>query len=87
MSKNKKIISLSIDPDLHDTLIDLKKKRGESVSKIVTDLVERFVGIAASDEEIVPVVLKIPAHLREDPESMQQWLDCRTKAVIKCLCT
>ena len=86
MSKNKKIISLSIDPDLHETLVDLKKKRGESVSKIVTGLVDRFVGVVASEEEIVPVVLKIPAHLREDPVAMKEWLDRRTEAVVKCLC-
>lgn len=76
MSKNKKIISLSIDPDLHEALVELKKKRGESVSSMVTGLVDRFVGVLDNmdgDDEVVPIVLKVPEEAN-DEAAKEEWL-------------
>lgn len=75
MSKNKKIISLSIDPDLHEILVKLKKKRGESLSSMVTNLVDRFVGILEvmeEGDEVFPLLLKVPEKIT-DEVAKEEW--------------
>ena len=80
-----KIVSLSIDPEMHETLKTSAKKLGTSVSKLVRDLVDKHLNLVVNDDEDIPVILKIPIHLKEDPEGLEQWLNAKTKAIAKAL--
>jgi len=85
MSKNKKVVSLSIDPALHDSLVELKKKRGEPVSKIISDLVEKYVHImnestGNGEKNVLFSVINLPNDLKGENEK-SEWIAKRKKSV------
>lgn len=85
MSKGKKqdIVSFSMPMDMQQKLKRVKEKKGiKSVSKLIRDLVDRYV---TEDDDVVPVVLKVPTQLRGNPEALRQWLDNRIPSVITAL--
>ena len=84
MSKNKKIISVSIDPDLHELLVDLKKKRGSSVSNILEGLAEKFIDLLDSvegDHEVIPLIVEIPEDVKGEP-AREEWVIKKEKAIV-----
>ncbi len=82
MNKTKNILSLSMEPEMQELLKKHAKKKGISVSKLVRDLVEKFL---VTDEEVVPVILKIPNQLKGNEEALQKWMDARSNAIVKAL--
>jgi hypothetical protein len=84
MSKNKKVMSIAIVPDLHEELKRYARRKGVSASEYVGNLVEQAVKLNIDDdpmvigkpidEEVVPVVLKIPSAIRQDAEQLKKWL-------------
>lgn len=77
-------MSIAIVPDLHEELKRYARRKGVSASTYVGNLVEQAVKLNIDDdpmvigkpidEEVVPVVLKIPSVLRHDGEQLKRWL-------------
>lgn len=93
MSKNKKVMSIAIRPELHDELKKFAKRKNMSASSYVGDLVEQAVKLDPDDdpvvigtpvdEEVKAVVLKIPVHLKSDPEQLKKWLSVQVTNLYK----
>lgn len=61
----------------------VKEKKGyKSVSKLIRDLVDKYV---SEDDDVIPVVLKVPAQLRGNADALRQWLTNRVPAVVTAL--
>jgi len=84
MNKKLNIMSLSIESDMQDKIKEYAKSRKVSVSKLIRDLVEKYL---INEEDVFPIILKVPTKLKEDPESLQKWLETRVGAIVKALST
>ena len=92
MAKNKKVMSIAIEPELHDELKEYSKKKGLSVSSYVGVLISKAVKLSIdddplvvgkpADEDVVPVILKIPGSLKGDKEGLKSWLDTQTGVLV-----
>ena len=127
MSKKTNIMSLCIEPEMQDTIKKHAKLKGVSFSKVVRDLVDKYLfvddllkpqvesqidldvqdkikkyaelkGITFSklvrdlvdkylvvDESVIPVIIKVPVHLRGNQENLQKWIDAKSTAIVKAL--
>jgi len=82
-AKKNNIMSLSLDPDTQDKLrLHAKQKTNGNVSKLIRDMVDKFLVL---EDDVIPVILRIPIHLKGDQENLKTWLDTRVNAVIKAL--
>jgi hypothetical protein len=83
MTKKNNIMSLSLDPDTQDKLrLHAKQKTNGNVSKLIRELVEKHLVV---DDDVIPVILKIPIHLKGDQENLTKWLEPRVQQVLKAL--
>lgn len=92
MSKNKKVMSIAIEPDLHDELKSYARKKGLSVSAYIGALVGKAVKLSIdddpivigkpADEDVVPVMLKIPANLKGDKVGLETWLTAQVTGIV-----
>lgn len=82
MNKKLNIMSLSVEPEMQDKLKRYAKTRDVSVSKLVRDLVDKYL---VAEEDVIPVILKIPTKLRGDAENLQKWMDMKSAAIVKAL--
>jgi hypothetical protein len=79
-------MSLSIDPELQDYIKTCAKEDGVSYSKLMRDLVIKYLVekdkwvMVEKTKEHIPVVLKIPVELRGD-ERLRDWLQSRADAI------
>mgnify|MGYP003695137403 CR=1 FL=1 len=78
-------MSLSVEPDQQDLLKISAKKLGISVSQLVRDLVDKHLTLLCPEDSEIPVIIRIPANLKGDPEGLKQWLDTKTGAIVKSL--
>ena len=95
MSKNKKVMSIAIKPELHDELKKFSKRKGLSASTYIGNLVEQAVKLNIDDdpmvigkpmdEDVVPVVLKIPAVLRSNPDKLRAWMEVQANGIVKAM--
>ena len=95
MSKNKKVMSIAILPDLHDELKRYAKRKAISASVYATNLIEQAVKLNIDDdpmvigkpvdEDVTPVVLKVPTALRSDADRLQQWMTAQGNALVKAM--
>ena len=93
MSKNKKVMSIAIMPDLHEELKRYSKRKGMSASSYVGGLIEQAVKLNIDDdplvigkpidEEVTPVVLKVPVAYKSDPEQLQKWLTVQMNGILR----
>jgi len=82
--KNKISMSVALRPDLQDEVKKIAKIKGLSLSEYVGKILEEAVKIdpndemvvfsKSMDEDILPVVLKVPMILKNDPEKLEKWL-------------
>lgn len=80
----KKVMSLSIDPELQDELKAAKKRSGyDSVSAILCDLAARHLDLVVNDGEEIPVILRVPSELRGNREGLEQWFSMKTTAIVE----
>lgn len=82
MNKKLNIMSLSVEPEMQEMLNRHAKKKGVSRSQLVRDMVEKYL---INEDEVVPVILKIPSHLKGDAEGLRKWLDQKASAIVKAL--
>lgn len=95
MSKNKKVMSIAIRPELHDELKKFSKRKGLSASTYIGNLIEQAVKLNIDDDpmvigkpvddEVVPVVLKIPASLKSNPDKLRQWMEIQSNGIVKAM--
>jgi hypothetical protein len=79
------IMSLSVKPDVQELLKTSAKKLGWSVSELVRILVQRHLSLVVNESTEIPVILRIPAALRGDPEQLRYWMSVRTDKIISVL--
>lgn len=95
MSKNKKVMSIAIRPELHEDLKKISKRKGLSASEYIGNLVEQAVKLNPDDDpmvigkpvddEIIPCLLKIPVGLKASPEKLKQWMDVQSAGIVKAM--
>ena len=85
--KKLKIMSLSIEPEMANLLTTSAKKAGCSRSELIRDLVEKHLSLLVNEGEEIPVILKIPTHLKEDEKALRDWLAVKSEALVKAICT
>jgi hypothetical protein len=82
MTKKLNIMSLSVEPEMQDKLKRFAKAKEVSVSKLVRDLVDKYL---VAEDDVIPVILKIPNKLKGDQESLQKWMEQKSAAIVKAL--
>lgn len=81
-----KIMSLSLDPEMHDLIKSSAKKLGhKNVSQLIRDLVSKYLDLLVNDTEDTPVIMRIPKKIRDNPEDLRAWLRIKTEAIEKAL--
>jgi len=88
MSKETKvkIISLSLEPEMHEMIKDSAKKLGhKNVSQLFRDLVYKYLGLLVNESDDIPVIIRIPGALRDDPEKIREWLRFKADAIADAL--
>ena len=83
--KKHKIMSLSVEPEMHDLLKSSAKKLGIGVSQLVRDLVREHLDLIVNDGEEIPVILRIPSELKGNPEELKKWLEIRLERICQAL--
>ncbi len=91
--KNKKVMSMAIQPELHDEVKKAAKRKGQSTSEYIGNLVEQALKLNPDDEprvigkpideDIKQIILNIPTGLNAD--QLKQFLDVQAAGIIKAL--
>lgn len=77
-----KIVSLSLDPEMHETIKEASTKLGhKNVSQVIRDLVSKYLGLLVNENDDIPVIIRIPAEVSEDPVRLRQWLRAKSEAI------
>ena len=67
--------------EMQQKLKRVKEKKGyPSVSKLIRDLVDKYVH---EDEDVELVLLKVPVQICGNGETLQHWLQSRVPAVVQ----
>lgn len=95
MPKNKKVMSIAIKPELQDQLKDYARRKGQSLSAYLGSIAEQVIKLNIDDdpmligkpidEDVIPVVLKIPAVLKSNPEKFKQWMEVQSNGIVKAM--
>jgi len=92
--KNKKVMSIAIEPELHDNVKEYVKRKGLSASEYIGDLIKKgvkinidddpmVIGVSNDGRDVLPVVLKIPSQFKGNKESLTEWLNTQSSAIVK----
>lgn len=83
MNKKINIMSLSLDPETQEKLRShAKQKTSGNVSKLIRDLVDKYLVV---EDNVIPVIIKVPLEMKGDPASLQKWLELKTQGIVKAL--
>lgn len=86
MPKETKIVSLSLDPEMHDLIKSSAKKLGhKNVSQLIRDLISKYLDLMVNEKDDVPVIIRIPGELKGNYKDMKKWLDVKCEAISKAL--
>lgn len=85
MNKKSNIMSLSVEPEMQDHLKKVAKRKQVSVSKLVRDLIEKYLPDDDGTEQVDTVILKIPREVRQDPVKLKEWMEIRCAGIVKAL--
>ena len=83
--KNTKVMSLSVKPEMQSLLKVSAKQVGCSVSELVRRLVDRHLELVTKDDDVIPVILKIPSQYKGDSAGLKAWLDLKVGGIVKAL--
>ena len=76
-------MSLSLDLDTQDKLkLHAKQKTNGNVSKLIREMVDKYLVV---EDNVIPVILKVPIDLKGDRDNLQKWFEAKTQAVVKAL--
>ena len=80
----RKPISFSMNPDLHDRLVDVSAKLSNtaksvggkkiSVSQVVSFLVEKFIVFVEKDKGTMSIIVEVPIDACKDSASFKMWI-------------
>lgn len=76
-------VTFSLNEAKQTKLKAFAKQKGLSASKLVGDLIDKYL---IGGEEIV-VILRIPANLRNNEDTLRKWLNVKTEAIVKTICS
>jgi hypothetical protein len=83
MNKKINIMSLSLDLETQEKLrLHAKQKTSGNVSKLIRELVDKYL---VTEDNVIPVILKVPIALKGDQENLQKWLELKTQGIVKAL--
>jgi predicted DNA-binding protein len=87
MSENKlKIMSLSLDSEMYERVKESSKKLGhKNVSQMIRDLISKYLDLLVNDNDDIPIILKIPSNLKDNPNELRVWLNSKVEAVVKAI--
>ena len=83
--KNTKVMSLSVKPEMQSLLKVSAKQVGCSVSELVRRLVDGHLSLVTKDEDVTPVILKIPNQFVGDAEGLRTWLGVKVNGIVHVL--
>ena len=77
--KKVNVMSLSLDTETEDKLkLHAKQKTNGNVSKLIRDMIDKYLIV---EDNVIPVILKIPIDLKGDHDNLKKWLETKTQAV------
>lgn len=80
MPKETKIVSLSLEPDMHELIKSSAKRLGhKNVSQLIRDLVSRYLDLMINERDETPVIIRIPNELKGD--KLKHWLHAKSDAI------
>lgn len=87
MSENKlKIMSLSLDENMYNLVKDSSKKLGhKNVSQMIRELISKYLDLLVNDKDEIPIIIRVPGELKDEPEKLRSWLSSKTNAIVKAL--
>lgn len=81
MSKAK-IVSVSLDPEMHEAIKSASKKLGhKNASQVVRDLISKYLGLLVNETDEIPVIIRIPGSLVGDEGRLRSWLAAKAEAI------
>lgn len=81
-----KIMSLSLDPEMHEKIKNSAKKLGhKNVSQLIRDLVSKYLDLLVNENDDIPVILRIPNDVKDSPEQLRSWLKIKSDAIANVL--
>ncbi len=84
--KKIKIMSLSLEPELHEHIKNSAKRLGhKNVSKMIRELISNYLDLMVNEGDETPVLLKVPNEIRNDEEELKKWLSVKVEALSKAL--
>jgi hypothetical protein len=79
MSKKMHPMSLSISPEMKEIL----DKKAAAKNQKTSDFIRRLIGyFNLENDDIKPVVLQIPSEAMESRETLEQWLNQKSNALL-----
>lgn len=79
----KSNMSLSLAAEDADKLrLYAQQKTDGNVSKLIRDLMEKYL---MCEDDVIPVILKIPVNLKGDSEGLEKWMAAKSSAIVKAL--
>lgn len=80
--KKVKIMSLSLEPEMHELIKESAKKLGhKNVSQLIRDLVSKYLGLLVNDGDDIPVIIRVPDSVVSDPQRLRSWLRAKADAI------
>lgn len=84
-AKKIKNMSVAVDAEFRD-LVDVSAKMCDlSRSELVRKVVEKHLDLVVNDGTNIPVILKIPAKLKGNPEAVNKWLQVKVAVIVQAL--
>lgn len=84
MPKETKIVSLSLEPDMHELIkVSAKKLGHKNVSQLIRDLVSRYLDLMTNERDETPVIIRVPNELKGD--DLKDWLRRKSDAISEAL--
>jgi hypothetical protein len=85
MNKKSNIMSLSVEPEMQEHMKREAKKKQISVSKLIRDLIDKYLPEGEEGDAVDTVILKIPRDLRQSPDELKKWMELRCSGIVKAL--
>ena len=77
--------SIAMDQDMKELLKVSAIKMKSTSSKIVRELIEKYLDLVVRDKEEIPVVIRIPTEKLGDPDTLKTWLVWKAENIAKAL--
>lgn len=71
MAKKLSIMSISIEPEMHQTLKDYTARTGTDVSKFVRKWLQQY---PFDKDDVVPIVFDVPKHLLGSKAALEPYI-------------